>query len=459
VTCAEKLHSPHREAILASTTKPSSVSLTTTLLSSFSSDPSNAAEFSPLELAIISKFSDNWDGRKGHAYGFYNFHRRRSQMALFDPCLNSAAPICAYAILLFESHKHDHGMATRYLTPYLAAAQTCLRENSVADLTYASYLVAAFSLLTSTHEESIFRCDQFALACRHRFQSRATKEEKWWLEMLWHEIVRGLYFAHQDEVAATAGTELAPFSREAWFHAMDKFFQNSIFLIPTKAEMDQLPESIPSIEVLCLKIETLSRHLQFRLDYYLSERELKGPKSASAIRLKTELQSIVAKLTTAIIHLPNIGDVIYEAYKQAELLLTSVDISLPRPFDFLPDITLRGVRIKDRPRERDAAIALLYFFCSLVSSLLDDPAPDLAGKISKEPFIASLAICRICAATRTAMEEQITFIPSLNIMINYVMKRNLFWAGLVLSASTFYYGTNPILDVTSFRMHFTEIIF
>jgi hypothetical protein len=169
------------------------------------------------------------------------------------------------------------------------------------------------------------------------------------------------------------------------------------------------------------------------LDYYLLERELKGPKSASAIRIKTELQSILSKLTTAIIHLTNIGDVIYEAYKQGELLVTLVDISRPRPFHFLPDITLRGVRTKDRRRERDAAIPLLYFVCSLVHSLLDDPAPDLAGEISKKPFIASLAICRICAASRTAMEEQVTFYSQLDIMINYAMKRNLFWAGLVLS--------------------------
>ena len=333
-------------------------------------------------------------------------------------------------------------MANRYVPRYVEAGQSCIRENSVADLTYASYLVAGYYLITGTHEEYMYRSDQFSLACQHHFRFGSSTEEKWWLELLWHEIVLNLYGVHQYELITS--TDRLRFSREASLNRLERFFENSTFFIPTEAEMNQWTVSRPIVESLCLKIETLARHLQFQFDSYLSARELRGPKHASTIRIKGELQSLLTKLVTAIGHLPNIGDVIYEAYQQSETLLASVDICLPRPFRILPEITLCGVKFRDGPRERDATIALLYYFCILVQGLLEDPPLDSVGKIGREPFIAALAICRICASVRTAMMEQKTsFHRGLKIAMNSIMKRNLFWAGLVLSASTFYYGIVP----------------
>lgn len=370
---------------------------------------------------------------------------------MYDPCLNSAAPICAYAVLLFTSHKHDYRMANRYLPRYIEAAHKCLRGNSAVDLASASYVVATYSFLTGTPEEYMHRSNQFSLACEYRFKSGASKEEKWWLELLWGEVVMNIYSLHHREIR----TDKDPlrFSREASLDQLDQFFQNSAFFNPTDLEMNQWATFTPAVEFICLKIDTLARHLQFYFDSYLLAIELYGPNSASTIRFKDELNRILAKLVTAIGYLPNVGDVIYEAYQQSELLVDSIDICLPQPFHIVPEITLRGVKFKDGPRERDVTIALLYYFCTLVQTLLKDPVPESSGNVGRESFVAALAICRICASARTAMKEPRTkFHPGLKIAMNSIMKRNLFWAGLSLNPSSFYYGTSsfPIPTNLSF---------
>lgn len=176
-------------------------------------------------------------------------------------------------------------------------------------------------------------------------------------------------------------------------------------------------------QMILNKVRSLSIHMQFYLDCFLflssSEADVARTKD-----IRDRLYNVLNRIVQLIRHLPNIGDYIYHAYS----LLPGYDScsdahGAANGFLGFADVQPRGLILARDPKERDAALALLYAFARLLKNLLNSTA-ESGENVTTEIYHSAFALCRLCASfpNRSAKTQ------------NFVLftKRSLFWAGMVL---------------------------
>jgi hypothetical protein len=199
-------------------------------------------------------------------------------------------------------------------------------------------------------------------------------------------------------------------------------------LLPCKQDIADLPLSMTT-ENIGQKIQSLSVCLQLYLDQFLFRIHAKviGLSLKSA---RDDLHGIVDRIVSLIAHLP--CNPIHYAYD----MKTNSNNSSSTAFLDFRDVEPRGLKESETPRPRDTAIALLYAFARLLKHWLgfttdsDEATVDAIRR-------SAIAICRLCAS----LPDQTSRISRL------LMKRSLFWAGLVLTESRFPSGQIPVLIV------------
>ena len=94
----------------------------------------------------------------------------------------------------------------------------------------------------------------------------------------------------------------------------------------------------------------------------------------------------------------------------------------------------RALKPGTEPLVRDTALALVYAFARLVKNMLEVTFNDVDEKVNSEIYNSATAICRLCA--NLSIEKP---------MESWIVKRSLFWAGIIFTESKFPEGYTPFL--------------
>jgi hypothetical protein len=202
----------------------------------------------------------------------------------------------------------------------------------------------------------------------------------------------------------------------------EELLETSYCLLASEDDIADLPLSMTR-EKICHKIMSLCVYMQIYLDQFLIRVNV-AEHAAETQFSRDRLCSIVDRTMRLVSHLSNISDYIYHAYKM-ELSLNPVNSPTTKTFLQFADVQPRALNATDDPDIRDTAIALLYAFARLLKNMLE-PTADADENVLSEPHRSAIAISRICAT-----------VPIEEYMETLVVKRSLFWAGVILTESTF----------------------
>ena len=322
------------------------------------------------------------------------------------------------AVLVLMSHlKNDHPSNTAcYLRKYTREAQDCINNTSLVELVYASYVVAIYSIVGGASLDMAFKCcQQFCKSIVEMFRRKRTNDD--WIELLWRDALASLYYAHRETRVSISSTNVALMeSARQW----DELLQTSYCLLVSDADIADLPLSMTT-EQSYHKIISLSVYMQIYLDIYLIR--VKIAENAEETKTARDcLCSILDRIIRLISRLPNISDYIYHAYLEP----ASHDIRYnPASNGFLhfPEVLPRALKATAEPRTRDTALALLYAFSRLLKLGLVSTT-DVDENVMSEVYRSAIAICRLCANLPMEWARE-----------TLLVKRSLFWAGLILTES------------------------
>lgn len=367
----------------------------------------------------------------------------RSQLAsrprwvpVYNVCQSHSSILLRSAVMVLMSYlknkQCDHE-TMQYLEQFYGEARISIGTDSVLEIVYASYIMAVYSLVAGDSLKMAFvNCLQFcrSLAVLLGKSSTVGPEELSWIEMLWQEVMSSLYYIHRDSLLHGVGGRAR--LEESLGH-LQQILTLSKYLLPSEEQITKLPLSMTT-EVICQKIVSLSIYMQLYLDYFLFRKSgydgyFKGAEEERIIR--AELIDILGKIIRLITHLSNIPDYIHHAYS----IRSDLDAKFDGPAnDFLhfPNLQPRGLKSAANPGERDTALALLYAFARLLKNMLDINA-DIDQEASTDIHHSAIALCRLCASFPSHSFE--------GPMAPLLVKRTLFWAGLILTESKFSAGT------------------
>ena len=352
---------------------------------------------------------------------------------LYNVGISHSSNLYRFAILVLMSYLNDRSNSDtfEYLGQFYQQAQKCIDSCSVLEVVYASYVVAVYSLIGGVSiEMAIDNCHQF---CRSFVALRPwmiDDDELLWLETLWQKVLSSLYYVHRDSILFNGIGE--PLGSMESIEHLQQLLHRSSSLLPPKEDISELRLSMTT-EWICQKVISLSVYMQFYLDHFLFRVTFKA--GAEGTRsLRAGLRDILGRIIQLIIHVSSIRDYIHNAYSiQSELLVDSSYDGPTNDFLYFSDVQPRGLKSAD-PKERDTALALLYTFARLIKNMLE-PAADFDEKATTDIHHSTIALCRLCASFPTC---------SFNTpIVTLLVKRSLFWAGMILTKSRFLQGKAP----------------
>lgn len=338
-----------------------------------------------------------------------------------------------YAILAFMSYQqnnHSGRDTIRYLDLFFQEAHNSIAARSIKDLVYASYIMAVYNLVAGESLEPAFvNCLQFSRVIAAWAKSgTVVGDELSYVEMLWQEVISSLYFIHREILFR--GIEGRARIEKSFSQLFQILKEVHIFL-PSESDISSLPRSMPT-ELICQKIKTVAIYLQIYFEYFLFQKSSGAGITGierDADEFSTNLNEILEKLIQLITHLSNIPDYIHHAYATPGLDWEAKDFPYSK-------VEPRGLKSTCEPSMRDTALALLYPFARLLQDLLD-PTAATKEDVMVEIYNSAIVLCRLCATFPGNAFHQTP-------MASLLVKRTLFWAGLILNDSSFPSGIGTL---------------
>jgi hypothetical protein len=328
------------------------------------------------------------------------------------------------AVLVFMSYynRNEFRKTFGYLAKYHTEAQNAINVASIFEVTIATYVVAVYSLIGGdSMQMALSNCQQFCCSVVAFAMSRMCTDE--WIETLWQDVLSSLYHVHRDSILFNQPSK--PLAES--FEQLYQLLHISAQVLPSDDDISNLP-LLMTTEQICPKVRSLSIYLQYCLDDLLFQAVSEtGPDRTKF--LVGEFRIILDRLTRLITCLPNISDFIQQAYSSRSKTDSNYHgPETPNAFLRLPNVRPRGIKSVDDPKNRDTVLALLYAFARLLKNILD-PAADSDEKVMNDIYSSAIALCRLVASFPYR---------SLNSsMVTLVVKRSLFWAGMILTESKF----------------------
>lgn len=332
-----------------------------------------------------------------------------------DLNVDSSALFRSSILVLMSSLKNTDtspvAVTAKHLVKYRQEAQKCIKAGSLAELTYCSYVVAISSIIRGESLQMAMRyCRQFCKSFVELTKKRNHTDE--WIEMLWRDSLMSLDYVHRDIVLYDCMRNIAP-SMEfvlLWEELLDA----SSCLLVSEDDIANLPISMSTkTEQICHKIKSLSVYMHLSLDQFLFR--AKFAENTEEMELaRSRLYSVLDRILRLMAYLPSISDYIYRAYK-TEPCAGPIDDATTSTFLQFAEVHPCGLDVL--PITRDTGLALLYAFSRLLKNLLE-PTTDVEEEICR----SATAICRLCAN-----------IPIGSVTETLIVKRSLFWAGLILT--------------------------
>jgi len=340
-----------------------------------------------------------------------------------DPDLNpSTSTLYRTAALVLMSYIKNNDTSetsetANYLVKYRREAQQCIENAFLVELVYSSYVVSIYSIIGGESVQMAIRyCHQFCKSFVALTRKQNTVDD--WIELLWRDILVSLYYVHRDTVLINCLSNVAPSMESVmqWEGLLD----TSYCLLVSEDDIDNLPLSMTT-EKICHKVESLSVYMQISLDQFLIR--VNNSEDAEETKLaRDRLYSVFYRILRLVSHLSNISDYIYHIYHM-EPYSSPINELTGNTFLQFTEVQPRGLRETAEPITRDTALALLYAFARLLKNMLE-PSADVDEKIKSEIYRSAIAICRLCAN-----------LPIGSFKETLLVKRSLFWAGLILTES------------------------
>jgi len=368
---------------------------------------------------------------------FGNPDRSHAGIPVFNPTTTHAsAPVYRSATALFMSYVRNQSVVVQrmYLEKYYHAARKCIEHSAVPELIYASYLVAAYSLIggesisEATQKTGMFAHGALLLIRQGSIQG----DELLWIENLWQNLVMALYYIHHETVVRRGGA-MGRRSADS-FVQLERLLDNCSPFLPSDIDVATVPVSMP-LAAVCVKVTSLAIYLQFYFDYFLFARSSRNEAmQTNTTRLRDVLASILGRICQLISHLPNIPDAIYESYRRVKGDSDSdLTGSSSLPSDRLGNVALRGMNSARQPKISDGALTLLYCFSQLLLNL-QNPSSSPDSTIQPDIGRSAVALGRVCSSLECG-----DFKPEKT--VGLLIKRSLFWAGLFTRATHLRKGT------------------
>ena len=382
------------------------------------------SDMSSTEWRNLEFFCSLWVPERYAPRRFPSALGTRAAIPLYNVGIGLVSKLYRTAVLVLTTYLRDHVSdqhTFEYLARFYQQARICIKNQSVLELVYASYLIAVYALLGGPLPGiATDHCSQF---CRSfvalQMGSQVVGEDEFlWLETLWQRILSSLYYVHRDNLAFDL-FGLPILSVE--FDTLQQLLSDSSCLLPSEGTISRMPSSITA-PWLCQKIYSLSIYAQFYWDWFLIQETFVG-----ACTTRTELDNILGRILCLISQLPDIGEYIQEAYpSQSEL--DAIHDGPENDFLWFRNVRPRG--LLRQPKARDTALALVYVFALLLKTLLD-PILDSQDK-AIEANLCAITLCRLSATFPSAGADTSIVSP--------LLKRSLFWAGMILKTPEFPIG-------------------
>jgi hypothetical protein len=324
-----------------------------------------------------------------------------------------------------SSHRQD----LEYLNQFYQEAQRCLDRNSVLELIHASYVIGAYSLIGGASPKmATDNCRQFCSSLTALSSCTVDKQKLLWFEMLWQRILTSLYYIHRDNWVFGIFGE--PIRMMESLEPLQQLLQVSISLLPSNEDISNFRLSMTSD--ICQKIYSLSIYMQFYLDRFLYQVTFRA--DARDVRVvHSRLEDILGRIVHLIPLLSSIREYVHNAYPTLPMECWG------STNDFLGFDNFRPRGLGQQLKERDTALALLYVFARILENALA-PTANSEGKVA-ETNLYALALCRISASFPKDTSNPF--------MVSMLVKRSLFWAGMILKKSEFPGGSAYRVTLTS----------
>ena len=321
-------------------------------------------------------------------------------------------------------NNHSDRRTFRYLERFYHEAQKCIDNGSIVELVYGSYVVAVYSLIGGVSiRMAIDNCHQFCRSLVALESWMVDDDERMWLETLWQKLLSSLYYICRDNIMFDGVNE--PFLMIQSIERLQRLLLNSSSLLPSLEEVSSVRLSMTT-EWICQKLISLAVYMHYYFDHFLFLETFR-PGTDETRFLRTVLIDILGRIVHLIPQISSIRDYIFNAYPSQWEMESCTD---GQTTDFLsfPNVRIRG--INSHPKERDMALALLYTFSRLLKDMLEPPTQsyEKTARINQ----SAIALCRLCASFPSH-----SFNP---VVVTLLVKRSLFWAGMVLTKSRFPHG-------------------
>ena len=421
VPCTPKTWGPKREQNFSHSDASSSI----TIFATVPRQPGSPDDqrLSPGEWMRILEFQSLWQESRYVPQRLTSRLSAQVGIGLYnvpDPDLNPyTSNLYRTAVLVLMScvTNSNYSETAHYLVRYHREAERCVENSSLVELVYSSYVVTIYSIIGGESVQMAIRyCREFCKCFIELTRKQNTIDE--WIELLWRDILMSIYYVYRDRVSCDCLRNVAP--SEELVREWEGLLDTSYCILVSEEDIADLPLSMTT-EKICHKLKSLSVYMQILLDLFLIRVNVTEQAGETKL-LRNRLYSVLDRILQLVAHLSNISDCIYHTYQMEQH---------PGPFNNLTtniflqlaDVQPRGLRTATKPVTRDTALALLYAFARLLKNLLE-PSADVDEKIKSEIYRSAIAICRLCANIHigSAMET-------------LLVKRSLFWAGLILTES------------------------
>ena len=313
-----------------------------------------------------------------------------------------------------------------YIAKYRREAQTCIDNGSLLELVYASYVLTIYGIVGGESVQMAMKCCNHFCKCVVAL-TRKQKGTDDWIEMLWRDVLSALYYVHRDLIVFKSSLECVV----QW----ETLVGTSYCLLVSEEDIANLPLSMTT-EKICHKIKSLSIYMQFYIDLFLIRVNFTEQEAETKVA-RDRLHNILDRIIRLVSHLSNISDYIHHAYRMEPGVSPINDGTAANTFLDFAAVEPRALKAGTEPLVRDTALALLYAFARLIKNMLELTV-DFDEKVNSEIYHSAFAICRLCA--NLSIEKP---------MQSWLVKRSLFWAGIILTEAKFPQGYIPFLSLSN----------
>ena len=240
-----------------------------------------------------------------------------------------------------------------------------------------------------------------------------------WIETLGREVLISLYFVHRHTVLGSCSERL-PLCLDFVAAAQWKEILKTSYLFLT-SENEISSSALVTTEQICDKVQSLCVYMQISLDQFLIHVSVANEGHETRIA-RDRLCRVLDQILNLVGRLSNISD--YFGY----IHLSPIDSLLGNEFLHSAAADIRPGGLCTITKCRDTILFLLYTFADLLKNMLE-PTVDLM--MSSQVHCSAIAICKLSGdldiQTRWGTDA-------------LVIKRTLFWAGLILTEFQFPLG-------------------